>query len=224
MTEKYNDFLLSLPLFKGFDGSAINAMRGCLAVRQKDFKKGEIIFMQGYMLQDIGIIAQGAVNVTLTDILGSSLLVERVAKGNIFAGVLLCTGMQKSPFTVTAAQDCDILFIPYKNIVTPCKKACGQHNILVQNMLRLIAQKNIVLNNRLQMLSQKNIRESLLTYFRMLATKNLSFTFSLPMSNSALADYLCVNRSALQRQLAAMKKEGIIKIKNNRVTLSKKSA
>ena len=224
MTEKYNDFLLSLPLFSGFGNADINNLRGCLAVRQKYFKKGEIIIMQDDHLKEVGIIAQGSADVTLTDISGSSLLIERVAKGNIFAGVLLCAGLEKSPFTVSAAADCDILFIPYKNIVTPCKKMCERHTSLIQNLLKLIAQKNIVLNNRLQMLSQKNIRESLLTYFRMLATKNLSFTFRLPMSNTALASYLCVNRSALQRELAAMQQEGIVKVKNGRVTLSKKFA
>ena len=60
----------------------------------------------------------------------------------------------------------------------------------------------MLLQNRMQIISQKNIRESLLVYLRSLATKNTSFTFKLPMTRTALAAYLCVNRSALQRQMA----------------------
>lgn len=132
--------------------------------------------------------------------------------------------MEISPFVVTAAADSDILFLNYKCLTTPCKNICARHSLVIKNLLKLIAQKNLLLQNRLQIISQKNIREKLLVYIRAMAKQNTSFTFTLPMTRTALAAYLCVNRSAMQRQLAQMKKEGVIKIKGNRITLSKKAA
>lgn len=224
MTEKYTDFLLSLPLFEGFGGTDLSCISPCLEVRHKSFNKGDIIWLQGDNLKEIGLIIQGTVDITLNDILGGSFLMERVNKGNVFAGVLLCAQIERSPFTVTAAADCNILFLNYQRLITPCQNICPRHSMLIRNLLKLIAQKNMLLQNRMQIISQKNIRESLLVYLRSLATKNTSFTFKLPMTRTALAAYLCVNRSALQRQMAQMKKEGIIKIKGNNITLSKKAA
>ncbi len=224
MTEKYNHFLLSLPLFEGFGQTDLTCISPCLEVRHKSFSKGDIVWMQGDNLKEIGLITSGSVDITVNDIWGDSFLIERVPKGNIFAGVLLCAQIDKSPFTVTAASDCDILFLNYQRFITPCHNICPRHSMLIKNLLKLIAQKNILLQNRMQIISQKNIRESLLVYLRSLATKNTSFTFKLPMTRTALAAYLCVNRSALQRQMAQMQKDGIIKIKGNNITLSKKAA
>lgn len=224
MTEIYNSFLLSLPLFEGFGGTDLSCISPCLEMRHKTFKKGDIVWLQGDNLKEIGLITEGSVDITLNDILGGSFLIERVSKGNVFAGVLLCAQIEKSPFTVTAAADCNILFLNYQRLITPCHNICPRHSMLIKNLLKLIAQKNMLLQNRLQIVSQKNIKESLLVYLRSLATKNTSFTFKLPMTRTALAAYLCVNRSALHRQLAQMQKEGIIKVKGNNITLSKKSA
>lgn len=224
MTEKYNNFLLSLPLFEGFNEADLSCISPCLEMRYKSFTKGDIIWLQGDNLKEIGLIIQGAVDINLNDILGGSFLIERVTKGNVFAGVLLCAQIERSPFTVGAAADCDILFLNYQKLITPCPNICPRHSMIIRNLLKLIAQKNMLLQNRLQIISQKNIRERLLVYLRSLATKNTSFTFKLPMTRTALAAYLCVNRSALQRQLTQMQKENIIKIKGGNITLSKKSA
>ena len=97
MTEKYNDFLLSLPLFEGLHGTDLSCIAPCLEVRNKSFAKGDIVWMQGDALKEIGLIIDGAVDITSNDILGGSFLMERVGKGNIFAGVLLCAQIETSP-------------------------------------------------------------------------------------------------------------------------------
>ena len=42
-----------------------------------------------------------------------------------------------------------------------------------------------------------------------------SYKFSIPFSRSQLADYLCVDRSALSRELSKMQAEGIISFNKN---------
>ena len=43
--------------------------------------------------------------------------------------------------------------------------------------------------------------------------------FELPFSFTDLANYLCVDRSAMTRELSHLKKEGFIKINNRQITL-----
>ena len=50
-------------------------------------------------------------------------------------------------------------------------------------------------------------------------TKSGSDTVTIRMSREQLAQYLCVNRSALSNELSKMKKDGIIDFKGSRFTL-----
>ena len=72
---------------------------------------------------------------------------------------------------------------------------------------------------RLAILSHKGLRERLMTYLTMQAAKRGTATFSIPFDREALASFLCVNRSALSHEIAAMRKEGIIDCKKNTFTL-----
>ena len=79
--------------------------------------------------------------------------------------------------------------------------------------------KIIKLNTRIELLTKKNIRDKLLSYFDILASKKLNRTFVLPFSLTDLADYLSVDRSAMMRELSHLKEDGIIEKNGNKITL-----
>ena len=58
-----------------------------------------------------------------------------------------------------------------------------------------------------------------MAYFKFLASRYGSNTFTLEMNREQLAQYLCVNRSALSNELNIMKREGIIDFDKRRVAL-----
>ena len=53
----------------------------------------------------------------------------------------------------------------------------------------------------------------------MLSTRKLSKTFTLLFSLTDLADFLCVDRSAIMRELKLLKEDGFIDRTGNRITL-----
>ena len=61
--------------------------------------------------------------------------------------------------------------------------------------------------------------EKLLTYLARQAEAAGSRTFTVPMSRTALAEYLCADRSAMTRELAHMKAEGLIDYDKRQFTL-----
>ena len=76
--------------------------------------------------------------------------------------------------------------------------------------MHLMAGKVMRLTEKVDILSHRSIRGKLLCYFRILSTQAGSPVFPLPFSLMALANFLCVDRSAMMRELKKMKEEGIL--------------
>ena len=102
------------------------------------------------------------------------------------------------------------MFFNYDNIYQKCSHNCKFHQILTENFSNLILNKVMDLNTRVEILTKRSIREKLRGYFK---------TFSLPFSLTDLADYLSVDRSAMMREIKALKDEGFIKKSGNKITL-----
>ena len=82
-----------------------------------------------------------------------------------------------------------------------------------------ISNGNIKKEYRLAILSQKGLRERILTYLTMQASRRQTTAFAIPFSREELAAYLCVNRSALSRELSLMQEEGLITFQKNHFRL-----
>ena len=83
---------------------------------------------------------------------------------------------------------------------------------------------SLALVEKLEVVSRSTIREKLLTYLSRQAEAAGSRTFTIPMGRVALAEYLCTDRSAMTRELAHMKAEGLIDYDKRNFTLLYKSA
>ena len=71
----------------------------------------------------------------------------------------------------------------------------------------------------MEVLSRRSIRDKLLCYFSLLASRAGGSGFSLPFSLSALADYISADRSAMMRELKKMRDVGEVRIDGRKVTI-----
>lgn len=194
-------------------------MYTCFNSTVTTYKKQDIILLQGYVLNDVGIVLSGEVEISRSDISGNSVLIETLGKGSLFSGALLAAGVKENPFTITAATDCSVMRFNYQKITNPCDNQCQFHRRLINNFIKILGQKNLRLNNHFEIISKRTIRERVLTYLQGEALKNNSKTFTLEMPKTKLASYLSVNRSALERELSKMQKDKILTIQRAKVTL-----
>ena len=81
--------------------------------------------------------------------------------------------------------------------------------------------KTISLNSKIDILSQRSIKDKILTYLKKEALKKNSKTFTIPYSFQELADYLCIDRSAMMRELKNLQKEKKIKKEGRTFTIYK---
>ena len=81
--------------------------------------------------------------------------------------------------------------------------------------MTLVSHDNMRRYYRIAILSQKGLRSRILTYLTMQAERLCCSSFAIPFNREELADYLCVNRSALSHELKRMEREGILRTRKN---------
>ncbi len=217
LMKDYNKILQYNPLFLGIQPENISHILTCLHPHNKAYKKNDIIVSTGQKISYIGSIAGGSVKVVKSDGSGNEILLAEIFTNGIFAEAFVCAGIEKSPVSVIATSDCDVLFFDYKKIVNPCSKSCSFHTKLIENLLSAIAKKSIVLNQKIEIISKKTLREKILAFFEFQG--NGLKHFSISMNREEMANYICADRSALSAELSNMQKDSIITYKKNTFTI-----
>lgn len=206
----FNFLSQKVKLFNGISSDCINSMLNCLGAKTVSYKRNEIILMVDDSIESIGLVLEGCVLVSSEDFMGVRAIMAIIEKYDIFAEAFVCANLSKSPVTITAVDNCKIMWLKLPRIIQTCNKACQFHSKLIENMMSLLASKNMQMHQKLDILSKRNLREKILTYLHINASKTKSRTFEIPLSRNELADYLNADRAALSRELSKMKQEGII--------------
>lgn len=211
-------------LFTEIPDSDFSAMMRCIGYRIHSFRKGEIIALEGQYINHIGIVISGTVDVDKEDIWGNRTMLIRMCAGELFGESFACGSESESIVTFRASSKAEILFMPFQRIMTTCPNACKFHHQLITNMVRIIANKNRELMLKVEVVSKKTIREKILAYLSIQSRIFQSNEFDIPLSRTAMAEYLCVDRSAMTRELVNMKKEGSVCFTRNHFKITCKEA
>jgi len=216
----YED-IKSVELFEGIEGSDIELMLDCVDAEIKKFRKGSILLLTGDKPRYVGALVSGELHITREDSEGNRSLIAVVAPGQVFAEALCCADVSESPITVTAGAGSSVLLLDFSRLLRTCPNSCAFHSRLIRNMLELIANKNLFLQSRLEIISLKTIRAKVFRYLEDFTVKQGN-EITIPLNREQMADYLCVERSALSHELARMKKDGLIDYRKNRFILFRK--
>lgn len=206
---------INSPLFEGIEGDDLDSMLSCLNAKIASFPRGANIVCAGDEISNIGVVLSGEVHVSKDDAFGRRQIIANLKAGDTFSEVFVCSGIEESPVTVTAATNADILFIDYASSIKRCTKSCAFHTKLIENMLSILAQKNIALGAKIDYLSTKSLRSRIAAYLLNESRKQAGDLFCIPFSRNGLADYLGADRSALSRELSRMKADGLIEYWKN---------
>lgn len=208
-----------IALFKGISCPELETMLGCLGAKISVYKKGDFMLTAGSPLRYVGILLSGQAVVSRDDMLGNRAVMTALSPPQLFAESLACAGITISPVNVEAVADSEILLIAFDKIIRTCSSCCSHHNALVENMLTIVAQKNLEMSEKLDHIARKTTRQKLASYLISQATKKNNTRFEIALDRQALADYLCVNRSALSRELSVISEMGILTYSRNKFAI-----
>ena len=217
--KEFLEFLSQVPLFSGINIDELTSILHCLNAKKSNYKKRDFILLEGQTVSSVGVVLSGKVQIVKEDFMGNRNIVADIAPGNLFAESFSCVQTDRLPVTVVSVEKSEILWLDYKHIITTCTSACKFHIKLVENMLSIIASKNIQLSQKIEHLSKRTTRQKMLAYLSDQAIKNGSNEFDIPFNRQELADYLCVDRSAMSNELCKMQNEGILKFNLNHFNL-----
>lgn len=216
--ETHSTCIESLDIFSGISQEELQRMLPCFDAQKMNFQKGQTILTYQSSLQKIGILLSGQAHLFCIDYNGSYMLLEQFEKNGLF-GELFSFPLDNLEYIVEADSSCEVLFLPYQSVIKRCPNACGHHSQLVDNLFHLATLKSQALSLRINLLSTRTIRQKLLNYLLWQQSQTGSTSFRLNMSLTALADYLCVDRSSMMRELRLLKEECILESKGRFITL-----
>ena len=205
-----NNILMKHPLFAEISRHDLNHILSCMDSREQYFPKGSFIFLAEESYPKLGILLSGKAQIIKENISGDKMIIGGLQPGNLFGETYACMGLSTIPVSVEVIEDCGVLLLDINLMLKTCTNACAFHQRFVANLLNIIATKNMQLNRKMSYITHKTIRGRLLAYLEDQAEWANSDTFEIPFNRNELADYLCVDRSAMSRELGRMKKEGLL--------------
>lgn len=215
----YTEILKKTQLFSGVDNDKISAMLNCLQAETVDYKNGDYVFREGDFINQITVLVKGKLLVQRDDFWGNRSIVNVINSGEMFGEAYVAPGSGAMLNDVIAIEDSTIIAFNINRILTVCPSACKFHTDIIKNLLFTIAEKNRKLVQKIGHMSKRSTRAKLLSYLSDEAKKQNCSHFYIPFNRQQLADFLCVDRSAMSNELCKMRDEGLIKFNRNEFTL-----
>lgn len=208
--------LIKTKLFNGLTQTEVEAIAPLLGCQQKSCPKGTVLAVTDKPVDFVGIVLSGKLNTYKEDIDGRLNLIRKTGAYEMFSVDIASTPTQVSPLIILCATDADVLTFPYSLLASPGPVPDRFRCTMLKNILELIANQSMRQLYKIDILSRKSLRARIMLYLTLQAKRKKTNELILSFNREEFAAYLCVDRSALSRELGRMQKEGLIKYNKNR--------
>lgn len=222
--QKYLPILRSCPFFNGMRDDEILSILHCVQASTSTRPRGSYILRAGDTTEVMGLVLSGSVLILQEDLWGHRNILSKCTAGDFFGEPYAATSGTVLNVNAVAEDDCTLLFLSVKRLLTSCPTACDHHQKLIRNLVSVLANRLLVFNDKITHVSKRSTREKLLSYLSSESVRQASLFFDIPFDRQQLADYLCVDRAAMSVELSKLQKEGILKTKRRHFELIVDSA
>ena len=196
MQKKHLESVINSGLFRYINRSDYIDAFEQLNLSARSYKKGEIVYYEGDVIDSLCVVERGSVRGEKTYPSGEIHIVSVFDEGSILCLEISVSRKKTTPIDLIANEQCRVVFVSMQSIeASPFRD-------------RMI-------------LAERGLRSRIMVYLNVLARKSGTNTVSVKMSREQMAQYLCVNRSALSNELNKMKREGLIDFSRGQFRLLK---
>ena len=182
-------------LFDGIGVDNLSALLSCLGARRVRLAKGEPLLRTGEKADRFGIVLSGSLAVSTYDTDGRRTLIKLIRAPEVVAAAQALSGADVISVDVEANEDSVVLLLKAARILE--------------------------LNRKIEILSHRSTQDRLMAYLRAVAQQKCTVEFDIPFDRQQLADYLCVERSALSAEISRLSKLGLISSRKNHFSVSR---
>lgn len=213
-------------LFRGMEPEESSDLMERLGASVRHALKGEVLFHEGHPKLGFGVLLDGRLEISESDVEGRRAMVCAVSPPDSFALTFAFTDIKRHPATVVAVEDSTYLHIPLARLTVPLSDAASDllRMRFLDNVMRSIGNLAWSLRLRAYVLSRRTTEMRLRTYLRLQMRGAHRAEFTIPFDRQGLADYLCVDRSALSTVIGRLVRKGLITCRRNTFSLAKESA
>lgn len=227
--DRYFEILINCKLFEDIGKDRLEAALLYYDACCNEYKKGDFLINAGEKMTRFGLVLSGCVQALADDIEGSRMIMANVTAGNSFGEALCYLEIPEPSVYIMASKDSEVLWLSLENLRGNAKTGDDSMTLTLRdNFTALLSVRTLQMNRRIQILSKLSIREKILTFlaeiygldFPTISDKDegaeeTGRKITVPMNREDMAAYIGTNRSALSRELAAMKACGIIDYHKN---------
>ncbi len=181
------------------------------------YKKNSVIHFEGELCSKLEIILSGKVVVDRIEESGNLLTISELYNDDILGGNLLFSKNPYYPMTVSTHSPTDILEIDREVLFD---LFCSNPAFL-RTYLELTSDRAFILGDKIKHYINKTVRQCIMNYLHYEIKKQNSNHIKLNITKKALAEKIGVQRTSLSRELAKMRKDGLIAFDKDSITLLK---
>lgn len=218
--KKYLPVLRGCPFFKGLDDNEILSILHCVNASAISAKQDSYIFRAGDSTEVMGLVVSGGVLIIQEDLWGHRNILAKCKTGDFFGEPYAASSGAVLNISVAADEDCEILLLNVKRLLSTCPTACGHHQKLIRNLVSVLANKILILNDKITHVGKRTTRDKILSYLSTESIRQASLSFDIPFDRQQLADYLCIDRAAMSTEISKLQKEGYLKTNKKHFELS----
>ena len=147
--QKYLPVLRSCPFFTGLTDDEILSILHCVSAAKITRPRGSYIFRAGDSTEVMGLMLSGSTLVIQEDLWGHRNILSKCNTGDFFGEPYAATPGAILNISVVAEEDCEILLLNVKRLLTSCPTACDHHQKLIRNLVSVLANKILLFNDTL---------------------------------------------------------------------------
>ena len=219
MYRNYTTLPLMCKLFEGIPSAKIDELFAHLAVREVALKKGEVLFRSGSKITDFAVVISGQLAISFYEADGHRKILELLEPMDTVAISLAVAEIQSVSISVEARQDSDVILFNADKVFKPTGKPSEEHMRLLRNITRELARKTVFMGRKMRTISIRGTSERLMKYLIEESVRRGCKEFEIPYDRQALADYLCVDRSALSAEISKLINKGVIEARKSHFKL-----
>ena len=182
------------------------------------YKKNTVIHFEGEPCTKLEIILSGKIAVEHLDEAGGLLTIAEFFSDDLLGGNLLFSRNPCYTMTVTVQQPSVILEINKELLF----KLFLESPSFLRLYLEQVSDNSTILGYKIKHYVNRTIRESMMSFLKHESERQNSKKIKLKISKKALAEKIGVQRTSLSRELAKMKKDGLIAFDSESITILSK--
>lgn len=150
-------------LFQNMTPEEVQSSLLCCGARLHHYDRGASVFFQGDDPGDVLVLVNGTVAIGNDTALGEQRLIAVFRQpGDLFGEVFSFLPQHTYDHFAMTQTSATVLHIPRTFLFHNCSRQCAQHELLISNMLSVLAEKAYLLSRRLQIVTGGTLRQKII--------------------------------------------------------------